>query len=162
MLTKLTVVVNPTNPISQKYYLQGWQLDNIKCTTNSYAIVSNDHFLPQLTSKKYVFLDWSLSLAIAAGSNPIKPNRLCLWNLTKDLNLRKYFLTCVDVGMLFHVRLLVEPLATVLTGVRPIVNVTNILRAAYAPIIFYQKITRPNFKYVEKSRQNNFVWKSCS
>jgi len=39
-------------------------------------------------------------------------------------------------------------------------NFTNILRAAWAPILFCQKITKPNSKW-RKSVQNACTWKIC-
>lgn len=42
--------------------------------------------------------------------------------------LRLVFLTCVNVRMLLHIRLLVEPLAAVLAGVRPRVRVDEEVR----------------------------------
>jgi len=41
------------------------------------------------------------------------------------------------------------------------VNLTNILRAAFVPIFFRQKNTKPNCKY-KKAAHNTFEWKSRS
>jgi len=43
---------------------------------------------------------------------------------------------------------------------RPVVNLTNILGAAFGLIIFHQKITKPNCNK-RKAGQNTFVQKSC-
>ena len=44
---------------------------------------------------------------------------------------------------------------------KPMANFTNILRGAFAPISFCQKVTNPNCKRI-KAAQNTFVQKSCS
>ncbi len=43
----------------------------------------------------------------------------------------------------------------------PFINFTNILRAAFSPILYHLKITKPSCEW-RKAAQNTFVCKICS